>query len=179
MDFIDGLPNSNGKTTIFAVVDYLSKVAHFIPISHPYTATSVAQIFLNHVFKLYGIPKSIVCDRYPVFTSVFWKELAFNYLSAYHPQIDGQTEVVNRTIEIYLKCFSSDRPKEWAHWIVWAEYHYNTSLHTTTKKTPYEVVNGRAPPTLLSYIPGITRVESVDWELQDRDQVLKQLRKQL
>ncbi|KAL4183064.1 hypothetical protein AMTRI_Chr11g96310 [Amborella trichopoda] len=184
MDFIDGLPNSNGKTTIFVVVERLSKATHFIPISHPYTTTSVAQIFFNQVFKLYGMPKSIVCDRDLVFTSVFWKELfdlqrtAFNYSSAYHLQTDGQTEVVNRTIEMYLRCFSSERPKEWARWIAWAEYCYNTNLHTAIKRTPYEVVYGRAPPTLLSYIHGITQVESIDRERQDRDQVLKQLRGQ-
>ncbi|KAL4181371.1 hypothetical protein AMTRI_Chr12g270840 [Amborella trichopoda] len=161
MDFIDGLLNSNGKTTIFVVVDRLSKVAHFIPISHPYTTILVAQIFLTHVFKLYGMPKSILCDRDSVFTS----GNTFNYSSAYHPQIVDQTEVVNRTIEMYLRCFSSDRLKEWARWIAWVEYCYNTSLHTPTKKTPYEVVYGCVSPTLLSYIPGTTLMESVDREL--------------
>ncbi|KAL4190522.1 hypothetical protein AMTRI_Chr07g25160 [Amborella trichopoda] len=127
------------------------------------------------------MPKSIVCDRDPVFTSAFWKELfclqgtIFNFSSAYHPQTDG----VNRTVEMYLRCFLSDKPKEWARWIAWAEYRYNTNVHRATKKTPYEVVYGHASPTLLSYIPGTTQVESVDRELQDRDRVLKQLHEQL
>ncbi|KAL4183721.1 hypothetical protein AMTRI_Chr11g156510 [Amborella trichopoda] len=159
MDFIDGLPNCNGKTTIYVVVDRLSKATHFIPISHPYTATSVAQIFLTTSLNcMYGMPKVIICDRDPIFTSAFWKNCltcstALNFSSAYHPQ----TEVANCTVEMYLKW--SDRPKEWARWIAWAKYCYNTSVHSATKKTPYEMVYGRAPPTLLSYIPGTTQVE--------------------
>ena len=95
MDFIDGLPSSAGKTTIFVVVDRLSKNAHFISISHPYTAVSLAQCFFDNIFKLHGMPRSIVCDRDPIFTSLFWKELfrlnetSFNFSSAYHAQIDG------------------------------------------------------------------------------------------
>lgn len=74
MDFIDGLPNSRGKSTIFVIVDRLSKYAHFLTLSHPYTTVGVAQVFFDNVFKLHGMPKSIVCDRDPTFTSQFWKD---------------------------------------------------------------------------------------------------------
>lgn len=130
MDFIDGLPKSSGKTTIFVIVDRLSKFAHFIPISHPYTATTIAQIFFDQIFKLYGMPQSVVCDRDPTFTSLFWRELfrlqgtSFNFSSSYHPQTDGQTEVVNRTVEMYLRCFTSHNQKEWVRWIPWATCFY-------------------------------------------------------
>ena len=185
MDFIDGLPTSQGKTTIFVVVDRLSKYAHFIPISHPYTAVSVAQVFFEQIFRLHGMPQSIVCDRDVTFTSVFWKELFrlqgtnFNFSSSYHPQTDGQTEVVNQTLEMYLRCFTSSRPKEWARWIPWAQFCYNSSVHSSTKKTPFEVVYGRKPPTLLSYVAGTAKTEAVDKELLTRDEILKELRQNI
>ena len=130
---------------------------------------------------MHGLPKSIVCDRDPTFTSKFWEELfrlngtSFNFSSAYHPQIDGQTEVVNCMLEMYLRCFSSPRPKEWVKWISWAEYCYNTSIHTTTKKIPFEVVYGKPLPNLLSYVARTARTEAVEKELIARDEVLKEL----
>jgi hypothetical protein len=185
MDFIDGLPNSYGKTTIFVVVDRLSKYGHFTLIKHPYTASQVAQIFFEAIFRLHGIPTSIVCDRDPVFTGLFWRELfrlngtKFKFSSAYHPQTDGQTEVVNRTIEMYLRCFTSAMPKQWVKWLPWVEYCYNTSFHSATKHTPFEIVYGRSPPTLLSYIPGTTRSAAVEDAMVARDQILREVRKQL
>ena len=62
MDFVEGLPNAKDKSVIFVIVDRLSKVAHFIPVSHPYTIVSIAQVFFEHIFKLYEMPKSIICD---------------------------------------------------------------------------------------------------------------------
>lgn len=185
MDFVDGLPNSQGKTVIYVVVDRLSKYAHFVALKHPYSAATVAQEFFGHIFKLHGMPTSIVCDRDPAFTSNFWRELfilqgtRFNFSSAYHPQTDGQTEVVNRTLEMYLRCVTGDKPKEWTKWLPWVEYTYNTSCHSSTGKTPFEVVYGRSPPTLLSYIPGTARVDSVEQELLNRDNVLRQVKLKL
>jgi hypothetical protein len=182
MDFVDGLPLSQGKTVVFVVVDRFSKYAHFIPLKHPYSATGVAQVFFDNIFKLHGIPTSIVCDRDPAFTSKFWQELfrlqgtRFNLSSSYHPQTDGQTEVVNRTLEMYLHCFTGDKPKDWVKWLSWAEYTYNTSYHSSTGKTPFEVVYGRLPPTLLSYIPRTAKVEAVEHALLQRDQLLKEVR---
>lgn len=106
-DFIDGLPSSSGKTVIFVVVDRLSKAAHFVALQHPYNALTVAQAFLDNVFKLHGCPKSIISDRHSLFLCEFWKELfslqgvSLQFSSAYHPQSDGQTEIVNRCLQTY------------------------------------------------------------------------------
>ncbi|KAK2417448.1 hypothetical protein QL285_039746 [Trifolium repens] len=185
MDFITGLPKSKGFEAILVVVDRLSKYAHFVPLKHPYTARVIAEIFVKEVVRLHGVPLSIVSDRDPLFMSGFWKELfklqgtKLKMSSAYHPETDGQTEVVNRCLETYLRCFIADQPKTWGHWLSWAEYWFNTSYNVSTGQTPYEIVYGRTPPAITRWIQGETRVEAVQKELLDRDEALKQLREQL
>lgn len=158
MDFIEGLPSSQGKNAIFVVVDRLTKYAHFCPLSHPYTAATIAQVFVENIFKLHGVPQSIDSDRDKVFTSNFWKELfrlqgtQLNMSTSYHTQTDGQTEVVNRCLENYLRCFTSDRQKDWVRWLPWAEWWYNTTYHSSTKQTPLEAV--RPPQLITSYTHG-------------------------
>lgn len=105
-------------------------------------------MFLDNVFKLNGWPKSIVSDRDPVFPSQFWQGLfslhntEFKLSFTYHPETDGQTEVVNRCLETYLRCMSSDHPKEWCKYLPMAEWWYNTHFHTVALNTPYEIVYG-------------------------------------
>ena len=88
--------------------------------------------------------------------------------SAYHPQTNSQTEVVNKCLEQYLRYFSADRPIEWSEWLYLAEYLFNTNYHSATKITPYKVVYGFPPPRLMDYIPGTTQVAVVDSLLQSR-----------
>lgn len=71
MDFITGLPKSQGKEVIYVEVDRLSKYAHFFALHHPYSAVDVAQVYLDGVFKLHGWPKFIVSDRDPLFLGQF------------------------------------------------------------------------------------------------------------
>ena len=73
MDFVEGLPQSSGYNSILVVVDKFSRYAHFIALSHPFTAFQVAQAFVAHIYKLYGLPESIVFDQDPKFTSALWK----------------------------------------------------------------------------------------------------------
>ncbi|KAM0042733.1 putative nucleotidyltransferase, Ribonuclease H [Helianthus debilis subsp. tardiflorus] len=182
MDFIVGLPPSKGFTVVLVVVDRLSKYAHFILLKHPYTAKSVAEVFVKEVIRHHGVPKSIVSDRDPLFISKFWQEIfrsmgtKLNMSSAYHPESDGQTEVINRCLESYLRCFAVDQPKTWSIWLPWAEFWYNSTFHASTGVSPFETVYGRRPPSVFQFIPGEIRVDSVAKELQDRDEALKQLK---
>ncbi|PNX89495.1 Ty3/gypsy retrotransposon protein, partial [Trifolium pratense] len=96
--------------------------------------------------------------------------------SAYHPETDGQTEVTNRCLESYLRCFASDQPKNWSLWISWAEYWFNTTFHVSIGKTPFEVVYGRQPPNILRFLSNETKVAAVAMELADRDEALSQLK---
>jgi hypothetical protein len=91
MDFITGLPKLGNKSVIMVVVNILSKYAHFCDLQHPFTTSTVAQIFMDHVFKLHGRPHSIVYDRDPNFTNNFWQELfklqgtQLHLNTTYHP----------------------------------------------------------------------------------------------
>ncbi|KAD2805797.1 hypothetical protein E3N88_39174 [Mikania micrantha] len=185
MDFIGGLPMSKGFNVILVVVDRLSKYAHFVALKHPYTAKGVADLFVKEVIRHHGIPKSIVSDRDPLFISNFWQEIfrlqgtKLHMSSAYHPETDGQTEVVNRCLEAYLRCFVVDQPKAWAQWLPWAEFWYNSTFHSSTGVTPFEMVYGRRPPTVFQYSQGEIRVEAVARDLKERDMILKTLKQHL
>lgn len=113
-----------------------------------------------------------------MFTSEFWTELfklqgcKIKQSSAYHPQSDGQTERVNRSLETYLRCFCGAKAKDWVRWLPWAEYWYNTTWKAPTGMTPFEIVYGRPPPTLIHYIPGTAKAQQVEEDLIDRDRTL-------
>ena len=170
---------------MFVVVDRFTKYVHFIPLAHPYTAAKVAQLFMQHVFKLHGLPSTIVSDRDPVFTSKFWSELmklqgiGLAMSSSYHPQTDGQTEVVNKSLEHYLRAFAADRPQAWVDCLPLAEFWFNTNFHSSLKLTPFEALYGYPPPKLVDYVLGTTRVAAVDSLLQDRQQLFSLLKSNL
>jgi hypothetical protein len=185
MDFVEGLPKSEGKDVILVVVDRFSKYAHCLALSHPYSAPKVVKLFMDNIYKLHGLPASVTSDRDPVFLSRFWKEL-FNiqgvdlhYSTAYHPQTDGQTEIVNKCIEHYLRCMTGDHPHQWAKWLSLAEWWYNTNYHSATKMTPYEVLYGVPPPIHIPYFPRDSAVESVDAYLTTKEALIKRVRSHL
>ncbi|KAA8524513.1 hypothetical protein F0562_010936 [Nyssa sinensis] len=99
--------------------------------------------------------------------------------SAYHPQTDGQSEVVNRCIEGYLRCLIGDKPTVLTKWLPLAKWWYNTTYHVTNGVTPYEALYGQPPPTLKHYVPGDTTVAAADTMLRDRDAILKLLKEHL
>lgn len=151
MDFIESLPRSEGYDTILVVVDRFTKYAHFIPLRHPFTASSVAKVFLDSIIKLHGVPLSIVTDRDKIFTSAMWRDIftalgsKLSYITAYHPQTDGQSERVNQCVEQYLRCVVYDKPGKWRSWLPMAEFWYNSSYHTSAGCSPFQALYGRVP----------------------------------
>jgi hypothetical protein len=185
LDFIVGLPSFHSNTVILVVVDRFSKAAHFGMLPTHHTASKVADLFAKMVTKLHGMPKSIVSDRDPIFISKFWQQLfqfsgtKLRMSTAYHPQTDGQTEIVNKALQQYLRCFVHNTPKAWGDYLHWAEWHYNTSIHSSTGMTPFEVVYGKKPPSLPQYLTGSTSLEALDSVLTDRDDILQLLKNKL
>jgi len=85
--------------------------------------------------------------------------------SAYHPRTDGQTEVVNKCLETYLRCFAFEKQHQWAQWLPLSEWWYNTTYHIATRMTPFEAVYGQKPLPILSYLPSTSKVQAVDQTL--------------
>jgi hypothetical protein len=185
IDFIEGPPKVAGKSVILTVVDRFSKYAHFIPLGHPYTAASVAQAFFDGIVRLHGFPMSIVSDRDPVFTGHIWRDLfglagvKLRMSTAFHPQTDGKSKVVNKVIAMYLRCVTGDQPRSWVDWLSWVEYYYNTSFHTALRATPFEAVYGRPPQPILPYTVGSAKTEAADALLRSRDEMLAEVHQRL
>ena len=110
MDFIVGLPcTQSGYDSIWVIVDWLTKVAHFIPVKTTYTGAKLVELYMQRIVCLHGVPKKIVLDRGTQFTSHFWKkmhesmDIKLNFSLAYHPQTNGQTERTNQILEDMLR----------------------------------------------------------------------------
>jgi Integrase zinc binding domain/Chromo (CHRromatin Organisation MOdifier) domain len=185
LDFITGLPKSEGYEVIMVVVDRLTKFSYFIPLKHPYSAITVAAAFFNNIYRNHGIPTSIVSDRDPIFTGKFWKELVkllgigLNMSSAYHPQTDGQTERVNQCLENYLRGMLLDQPKNWSQWLPLAQWWYNSNFHSSLKMTPFQALYGFAPPHPSLGHPPRSNIAAVDSFLRTRHRAMMQLKDNL
>jgi hypothetical protein len=146
MDFVEGLPKYGSFNCILVVIDKFTKYGHFIPLAHPYTALTVAEKFIDTVYRLHGLPSVIISDRDPVFTSKVCQALfklldtKMNMSTANHPQTDGHTEKLNQCLETYLRCAVHATPTKWARWLPLAEYWYNTNYHSALGKSPFQVL---------------------------------------
>ncbi|MCO5604889.1 hypothetical protein L7F22_059063 [Adiantum nelumboides] len=157
MDFIFDLPRTpTGNDGIWAIICRFSKQAHFVPVRKKIKLEHMVKLFMHNVFKYHGMPQSIVSDRDPCMTSLFWKALFENmgttlkFSSLFHPQIDGQLEEENCIVLDLLKCYVSEHKATWEHYLPLVEYVYNNTVHTSTGKAPFEIVEGgkKVPPIL-------------------------------
>ena len=150
-DFITKLPLAQGYDTILVVYDYFSKMAHFIATMEKTSAEGLAKLFWDHVWKLHGLPESIISDRGVQFAAGMIKELN-NLLeiqtklsTAYYPQMDRQTERINQELEQYLRVFIDHRQEQWPDWLGMAEFMYNNKIHTATKTSPFKANYSQDP----------------------------------
>ena len=157
MDFVFDLPRTRtGNDGIWTIVDRFSKQAHFIPVRKKIKAEHMVKLFMVNIFKYHGMPTSIVSDRDPRMTSLFWRALFENmqttlkFSSSFHPQTDGQSEITNSVVLDLLKCYVSDHKEQWEQYLPLVEYAYNNTVHSSTGKAPFEIVEGgkKVPPIL-------------------------------
>ena len=143
----------SGYDSIGAVVDRLTKVAHFIPVKTTYTKI----VYMTRIVCLHGLPRTIVSDRGTQFTSKFWYHLhetlgtRLEFSTTFHPQTDGQTERVNQILEDMLRACALDYGSSWDDNLPYAKFSYNNSYQASLKMAPFEALYGRRCRTLLMW----------------------------
>ena len=166
IDFVPDLPVTvNGYNCILVVLDLLSKRGRFIKCKTSITAVETARLFFNHIFKHHGLPKKIISDRDPRFTSNFWTHL-FKILQSklamstpFHPNTDP-VERLNQTMEIMLRCYTNDHASNWDEYLAAAEFAYNNAKSASTDYTPFQLDTGRNPCTPVSILNPSTFISS-------------------
>ncbi|GAU35508.1 hypothetical protein TSUD_155390 [Trifolium subterraneum] len=158
MDFVTGLPrNQKGEDSIWVIIDRLTKSAHFIAVKSTYKASQYAEIFLEEIVKLHGVPLSIVSDRDPTFTSHFWRAFQkamgtqLRMSTSNHPQTDGQSERTIQTLENMLRACVLEDGGNWSKHLHLIEFAYNNSYHASIGMAPYEALYGRRCRTPLCW----------------------------
>ena len=154
MDFVTGLPDSEGYDAILMVIDRMTKMRHYIPCKAGEQGTSAkqtARMFVENVWKIHGLPQTIVSDRGTQFVSTFWTTLCQilqidrKLSTAYHPQTDGQSENANKEMERYLRSYVNYLQTDWRTWLPLAEFAANANFSTSIEMTPFFANYGYEP----------------------------------
>jgi transposase InsO family protein len=178
MDWITDLPSSaSGYNAIMVIVDKLTKYVHLVPTTKESSSEDVARLFIAHVFQYHGLPRVLISDRDPRFTSGFWKAFCRQlgmqprYSTSFHPQTDGQTERMNRVLEEVLRHFIDGEHKQWEELLPLAAFAINNAKSSSTGETPFFLNHGCHPLThnSLSELEG--KLPSLDAVFKDLEHV--------
>jgi len=169
MDLITGLPPCNDADAILTIVDQgCSRGAVFLPCMTTVTGPQIAQLYLDNIYRWFGLPAKIISDRDPRFTSHFGRALTTklgiqqNLSTAFHPQTDGLSERKNQWVEQYLRLVTSQHPQDWAKWLTVASAVHNNRRNSTTGLSPNQILLGYEPSLHPGRIPASTNQTAED-----------------
>ena len=155
---------TSGHDAILVVIDRLSKMAHFLPTRTTITAPQTAKLFIDNIFRLHELPKSLIIDRDTRFTSTFWQSI-FKSLgthlkmsTSFHPKIDGQTERTNRTLITGIRSYINTLHSNWDSLLPTLEFVYNNSTQKSTRFSPFFLNYGFNPSTPVTTTPASSHV---------------------
>ncbi|KAF8757596.1 hypothetical protein RHS01_03676 [Rhizoctonia solani] len=174
------LPKDGNNNSILVIVDSFTKYVVLVECSKKLKALALADLFLQHIWKRYGMPEKTVSDHGRVFNNKFLKAL-YQHLGidphfslAYHPQSDGQTEQVNPTIEHFLWAYSGINQKDWVKWLPMAEFAYNNAVHSSTGRSPFKALYGWEPSLTPSNVPtDVPEADNMATQMEEQWQEIK------
>jgi len=156
LDFVVDLPQTRRRhNAILTIQCSFTKYLRVLPCNINITAQATAKLVFDNLGSIFGLPRRLISDRDPRFTSAFWKKYCeilgtrLNMSTADHPQTDGQSEKANDTVKTMLRAFVYKRPTAWDESLPAVEHAYNTTVHATTGYTPYFLTFGKDPYTPL------------------------------
>jgi transposase InsO family protein len=186
MDFVTGLPRTRlGHNAVWVIVDTLTKVAHFIPFRLGTSAEDMGRLYLAWQYRHHGVPKRIISDRDPRFTSRFWGRFqealgtTLSFSTAFHPQTDGQSERTIQTLEDMLRACALTMSGDWELHLSLSEFAYNNSYHASIGMSPFEALYGQPVRTPVCWGPSGTYEPSTSEMINESHATVKLIHERL